>query len=240
MKIIAITQKGLNKSENEDRVVVGKSIIASGTFLAEVEDGIIAVADGVGGHNAGAVASHFVANNIGGLKEVSFEQMEQLNDDLVEVSKTYAEHKGMATTLSGVCLSNEKTQLFSVGNTRVYLLQSRKYLKQLTTDDTTLNYLLTTGQLSPEEAENFDRKNEITACFGGGSPEFFRIKISNIEPLVAPFMLTTDGIHDYLSVDEMEDLIEAHGLTEICCSELIKAARSKGSVDDASIILGGI
>ena len=240
MKIIAITQKGLNKSENEDRVVAGKSIIASGTFLAEVEDGIIAVADGVGGHNAGAVASHFVANNICGLKEVSFEQMEQLNDDLVEVSKTHAGHKGMATTLSGVCMSNEKTQLFSVGNTRVYLLQSRKYLKQLTTDDTTLNYLLATCQLSPEEAENFDRKNEITACFGGGNPEFFRIKISNIEPLVAPFMLTTDGIHDYLSVDEMEDLIEAHGLTEICCSELIKAARSKGSVDDASVVFGGI
>lgn len=240
MKIIAITQKGLNKSENEDRVVVGKSIIACGTFLAEVEDGIIAVADGVGGHNAGAVASHFVANNIGGLKEVSFEQMEQLNDDLVEVSKVHAEYKGMATTLSGVYLSNEKTQLFSVGNTRVYLLQSRKYLKQLTTDDTTLNYLLATGQLSPEEAENFDRKNEITACFGGGNPEFFRIKISNIEPLVAPFMLTTDGIHDYLSADEMEDLIEVHGLTEICCSELIKAARSKGSVDDASVVFGGI
>jgi protein phosphatase len=240
MKIIAITQKGLNKSENEDRVVVGKSIIASGTFLADVEDGIIAVADGVGGHNAGAVASHFVANNIGGLKEVSFEQMEQLNYDLVEVSKTHAEHKGMATTLSGVCLSNEKTQLFSVGNTRVYLLQSRKYLKQLTTDDTTLNYLLATGQLSPEEAENFDRKNEITACFGGGNPEFFRIKISNIEPLVAPFMLTTDGIHDYLSVDELEEKIEMHGLTELCCWELIEAARNNGSIDDASIILGGI
>ena len=218
MNVIAVTQKGLNKTENEDRIIVGKTIVAGGTLFSEIENGIIAVADGVGGHNAGAIASHFVANNISGLKEVSFEQMEQLNDDLVEVSKTHAEHKGMATTLSGVCLSNEKTQLFSVGNTRVYLLQSRKYLKQLTTDDTTLNYLLTTGHLSPEEAENFDRKNEITA----------------------PFMLTTDGIHDYLSVDEMEDLIEAHGLTEICCSELIKAARSKGSVDDVSIILGGI
>lgn len=240
MKIIAVTQKGLNKIENEDRIIIGKSVVAGGTLFSEFDEGIIAVADGVGGHKAGAVASHFVANGICCLKEVSFDQMERLNDELVEASKTKAEHKGMATTLSGVCISNEKTQLFSVGNTRVYLLQSRKYLKQLTTDDTTLNYLLATGQLSPEDAEHFERKNEITACFGGGNPDFFRIKISSIEPLVAPFMLTTDGIHDYLSLDQMEDIIEQHGLSNEMCFALIEAARNNGSVDDASVIIGGV
>jgi len=240
MKIIAVTQKGLNKIENEDRIIIGKSVVAGGTLCTEIDEGIIAVADGVGGHNAGAVASHFVANGICCLKEVSFDQMERLNDELVEASKAKAEYKGMATTLSGVCISGGKTQLFSVGNTRVFLLQSRKYLKQLTTDDTTLNYLLSTGQLSPEDAEHFDRKNEITACFGGGNPDFFRIKISSIEPLVAPFMLTTDGIHDYLSLDQMEDIIEQHGLSDEMCLALIEAARSNGSVDDASVIIGGV
>jgi protein phosphatase len=142
--------------------------------------------------------------------------------------------------LSGICCTKGKPQLFSIGNTRVYLLQSRKYLKQLTTDDTILNYLLATGQLSSEDAKSFERKNEITACFGGGSSDLFKVKVSHIEPLTAPIMITSDGIHDYLSVDQMEDIIEEHGLCEDSCIELIKVARSNGSVDDASIVLGGV
>jgi protein phosphatase len=240
MNIIAVTQKGLNKKENEDRIVVGKTIVDNGILTSEITEGIIAVADGVGGHNAGSVASHFVANNICNIKEVSVDKLKEINNELVKVSEANEEYTGMATTLSGICIHKDKTQLFSIGNTRVYLLQSRKYLKQLTTDDTTLNYLLATGQLSEEDTETFERKNEITACFGGGSSGLFKIKVTNIETLNAPIMITSDGIHDYLSVDQMEEIIEKYGLTETACIELIESARSNGSIDDASVILGGV
>lgn len=240
MKVLAVTQKGINKIENEDRIIVGKSIVANGTLYTELKDGIIAVADGVGGHNAGAVASHFVADKICKLNGITVEQLKAINDELIAVSESVEGQKGMATTLSGVYCSDGKPQLFSIGNTRVYLLQSRKYLKQLTTDDTTLNYLLATGQLSQEDVDSFERKNEITACFGGGSAELFKVKVNYIEPLVAPFMITSDGIHDYLSVDQMEDVIEKYGLSEDACVKMINAARDNGSLDDASIILGGV
>lgn len=59
MNIVAITQKGPNKAENEDRIILGKNIIAEGVFQTQLANGIIAVADGVGGNNAGAVASHY-------------------------------------------------------------------------------------------------------------------------------------------------------------------------------------
>ena len=146
----------------------------------------------------------------------------------------------MATTLSGVASYNGVTQLFSIGNTRVYLLQGRKYLKQLTTDDTTLNYLLATGQLSSEEAESFDRKNEITACFGGGAAHLFKIKCSTMELLSSPFIMTSDGIHDYISIDLMEDIIAAKGITVSACEAMITAARNAGSKDDISIMIGEI
>lgn len=240
MKVIAVTQKGINKNENEDRIIVGKSIIASGTFIADVNEGAFAVADGVGGHNAGSVASHFVANKLCSAQVISVELMQKINDELISESKIDELQNGMATTLSGVFLKDNQTQLFSIGNTRVYLLQSRKYLKQLTNDDTTLNYLLATGQLTPEDAENFDRKNEITACFGGGNSELFKIKVKNIDALVAPIMITSDGIHDYLNTDQMEEIIEQHGLCEKACLELINAARANGSSDDASVLLGGV
>lgn len=240
MNIIAVTQKGVNKIENEDRIIIGKSIVASGTFCSYFDSGIIAVADGVGGHNAGSYASHFVANSICNLNEITAEKMTFINNELLLNSETDESKKGMATTLSGVFIANGKTQLFGIGNTRVFLLQSRKYLKQITTDDTTLSYLLATGQLSPEDAENFERKNEITACFGGGSADLFKIKISNIDPLSAPIMITSDGIHDYLSIDQMEDIIEECGLCEKACFSLIEAARQNGSIDDASVVIGGI
>lgn len=240
MKVLAVTQKGINKIENEDRIIVGKSIVANGTLYTELKEGIVAAADGVGGHNAGAIASHFVSNKLCHLKKISVEMLKAINDELIAISKTTEGQKGMATTLSGICCTEGKPQLFSIGNTRVYLLQSRKYLKQLTTDDTTLNYLLATGQLSPEDADSFERKNEITACFGGGSADLFKVKVNYIEPLVAPIMITSDGIHDYLSVDQMEDIIEKYGLSEKTCYEMIQTARNNGSLDDASIIIGGV
>ena len=240
MKIIAITQTGINKKENEDRIIIGKSIIASGTLIADIVEGAIAVADGVGGHKAGSIASHFVANRLSFAKEITTTQMEVINDELLDKSHSDNALNGMATTLSGIYLSDHNTQLFNIGNSRTYILQSRKYLKQITTDDTTLNYLLATGQLLPEDAENFNRKNEITACFGGGSSDLFKIKIEQIESLAAPIMITSDGIHDYLTVDQMEDIIEEQGLCVETCEKLIMAARENGSVDDASIILGGV
>lgn len=240
MKVIAVTQKGIDKTENEDRIVVGKSILAEGTLFAEIENGILAVADGVGGRNAGSVASHFVADKICFLSDVTMEKLQRINEELMLLSTENAKQNGMATTLSGVLFSDCKARLFSIGNTRVYLLQSGKYLKQLTVDDTTLSYLLSTGQLTAEEACKFDRKNEITACFGGGTTELFKIKLANIDTNGAPIMITSDGIHDYLTVDQMEDIIDEFGLSEKACKEMINTARENGSCDDISIVLGDV
>lgn len=240
MKIIAISRKGTNKIENEDRIVAGKTILAGGTLSSEFERGVLAIADGVGGNNAGSVASHFIANKICTLTNISAESLQKINAELLALSMDKAEYNGMATTLSGILLADGKACLFSVGNTRVYFLQGGKYLKQLTIDDTTLNYLIETGQLTAEEAESFDRKNEITACFGGGRADLFKIKLNNIESVTSPIMFTSDGIHDFLSIDQMEDIIAEYGLTEMACEEMISKARMLGSCDDVSIVLGSI
>ncbi len=238
MKIIAATQKGINKTENEDCIVVGKSVLAAGIQSSEIESGFLAIADGVGGNNAGAVASHFVANKICTLTEITVEILHTINAELLALSMEKTEYNGMATTLSGMLLNCGKACLFSIGNTRVYLLRGGKYLKQLTIDDTILNYLLETGQLTPEGTEGFDRKNEITACFGGGRADLFKIKLSDMESITCPILLTSDGIHDFLSIDQMENIMGEYGLTEIACEKMISKAREMGSHDDASIVLG--
>lgn len=240
MKVIAITQKGPYKKENEDRIIVGKSVISSGAFITDFSNGVIAIADGVGGNNAGAVASHFVAGKITATEELTIQKLSDINRELLNISFEKNEYKGMATTFSGVQILSENNNLFNIGNSRVYLLQGGKYLKQITKDDTTLNYLLATGQLSSDEVKNFDRKNEITACFGGGNENYFKIRVEPMSTIVSPIMITSDGVHDYLSIDEMEDILDQFGLSVATAEEMIARARANGSLDDASIILGEV
>ena len=238
MNIIAVTQKGPQKIENEDRVVVNKTILSSGVLQTDFTGGILAVADGVGGNNAGAVASHFVAMKLTSLAEPSEAALTAINQALLEESGNDQGLAGMATTLSAVYIT-EKVSMYHVGNTRVYSLQNGKYLKQLSSDDTKVNYLLATGQLTPEEAETYDKRNVITACMGGGKEEYFQLKVSDISEINAPaFLMTSDGVHEYVSMDEIEDTLDELGFTAAACSKIIEIARANGSTDDASILLG--
>lgn len=240
MKIYAATQKGINKQENEDCIAVGRSVLTNGYLSVEMDQGIIAVADGVGGNAAGYVASRFVVDKICCINEIYQNIASDINDSLLSLSNEKSEYSGMATTLAGILFSEKKATLFSIGNSRVYSLQSGKYLKQLTQDDTTVNYLLSTGKLSQEEADSFERKTEITACFGGGSAGLLRITIKDMESMPHSVIITSDGIHDHLSIDQMEDIISEYGLSQIACEKMIDAARKCGSADDISIIMGGI
>ncbi len=240
MKVYAYSQKGINKSQNEDRIIVGKTIIADGSYSCSIESGVIAVADGVGGNNAGYVASHFVANKITQLNNISDELFTDINNELIVLSQTKKEYNGMATTLSGISIADDSTDVFNVGNSRVYLLQSGKYLKQITKDDTTLNFLIETRQISEQEAKNFNRKNEITSCFGGGNANIFRIKCSKLPQLNSSVLITSDGIHDHLTIDQMEDIIAESGLNNEMCVKMAEEARKCGSNDDISIVIGEI
>lgn len=239
MKFYASSQIGIGKTENEDRMIIGQSVIVGNSFVTDVEYGIVAVADGVGGNNAGAVASNFVATRLSNMISVDLESLSLINADLLDIAQANPQYNNMATTLSGVCFGKDKTMIFHIGNTRVYVLQGRKYLKKVTADDTTLNYLLTSGQLSHEEADNFEKKNEIIACFGGGTATLFKAKVSKID-LFSPILITSDGIHDYLSTDELEDTINDYGISLQACEKLIEFARQNGSKDDASVIMGGV
>ena len=159
-----------------------------------------------------------------------------INRNLIALSQTDEALAGMATTLALVDFTENSAKITYVGNTRVYAVVNGKYLKQLTRDDTTLEYLLATGQLDVSTAESFNRKNEITACFGAGNPALLKLKqidVSGQDTLI----LTSDGIHDYVSLDEMEDIYCAADDKMELCKKLIEQVVENGSMDDMSAIL---
>ena len=215
MKIYAATQKGVQKARNEDRVVLNQNILSMGIRECECTEGFVAVADGVGGNNAGAVASQFVAEELG--------KCDHKMEDL--------------TTLTLVDFTEDSAKITYVGNTRVYAIVNGKYLKQLTRDDTTMEYLLATGQLNSFTAESFERKNEITACFGADNPALLKLKqidVSGQDMLI----VTSDGIHDHVSIDEMEDIYCVADDKMVFCKRLIEQAVENGSIDDMSVVIG--
>ncbi|MEG2267789.1 MAG: serine/threonine-protein phosphatase [Acinetobacter sp.] len=240
MNIYVLTQKGANHSENEDRILIGHMVAAQGATSVEVADGILAIADGVGGNQAGAIASQFVVTQLCNEQHVSSETFARINQELFHLSLEKPEYNNMASTLTGIYIADHCTTLFSVGNTRVYLLQSNKYIKQLTKDDTTIQYLRDAAQLTTAEVEQFNRKNEITACFGGGRLDLCKIKISKLEPITVPLMMTSDGIHDYVTPDQIEAIIMECGISLSACEEILSLARNAGSSDDISIMLGDV
>ena len=236
LHIYAITQTGMHKNENEDRIVVGKTILSSGMFRCTNHTGVVAVVDGVGGNNAGGIASHFVANRIGDVTVCSKLFFEKINNDLITLSNSDSKLQNMATTLTGFLYNDSEIFCYHIGNSRIYSLQAGNYLRQLTEDDTTLNYLIKTGRIEPDNDCETVEKNEITACFGAGNPSLFDIKIYRI-PDAQTFLFTTDGVHDFVSVDELEEILQSEESLYVCCNLIADRAVTNGSTDDISVVI---
>ena len=236
MKIYAATQKGVQKAQNEDRVVLNQNILSVGIYECECTEGFVAVADGVGGHNGGRTASHYVLNALsesdpmpGQLRNTVL----QINTDLLKESAANRELCEMATTLSGIYLFGESASVLHIGNTRVYAKQGN-YLKQLTSDHTVYNWLNSLGRF--EEAENCKR-NEIVACLGGGDPKLVeRLTVFGLNHY-STLLFTTDGVHDYVSIDFLEELISSGKDGTTICEEILAAAVAAGSKDDLTVML---
>ena len=138
----------------------------------------------------------------------------------------------MGTTFTAIAFCGEFCKVLHIGNTRAYSMCG-KYLKPLTKDHTTYQWYMTAGL--PEKAENCN-KSEITYCFGAGSMRYFQPVVKEISP--SGFVLTSDGIHDFLSADELEELVFAHGDDYMtACRSIAEAALKNGSYDDMSVII---
>ena len=233
--IYVATRAGKRHAASEDAVLVGTEVIVDAAATLPVpEEGFVCVADGVGGHRGGAEASRFVLEALASLKDVQPGELRPLltgiNERLIASS---AETPDMATTLTGFYACKDAFRLIHVGNTRAYVRQGR-YLKQVTTDHTTCQWLRSQGQY--EAAEACDR-SEITNCFGGGAAALLsRLTMSEIPPFSLA-LLTSDGVHEYLDLDTLENLLAGDGDYADKCGEIIRRAIAAGSEDDLTAVI---
>ena len=235
--IYVSTHAGKRHRISEDSVLAGTEVItdAAGVFPVP-HRGFVCVADGVGGNRGGDQASQFVLTELSKIEESEEELTEllkEINAKLIAQALTDGTAPNMATTLTGFYISDGKYKLIHVGNTRAYIKQG-KYLKQITSDHTTYNWLLSSGQA--EAAENCN-KSEITNCFGGNNPTLLsKLLISDCQQFSLA-LLSSDGIHEYIDRDTLEAIIAGEGTLSDKCEEIAQRAIDAGSEDDISVVI---
>ena len=236
--IYIMTHAGEGKEISEDAVLVGRQLFSDTTDISDVpDDGFVCVADGVGGNSAGEEAAAFVLNALtnSGWDDDSVlrEKLMKINRQLIAQSTEDPSRRNMATTLSGICVKGEELKLLHIGNTRIYVMQGH-YLKQLTSDHTVYNWLKSLGRSDEAEACN---KNEITSCFGGGNEKLIqKLQILPVNT-AKTLLITSDGIHEYVSIDDLEDILNSDIPNSEKCTAIREAALLAGSMDDMTAVL---
>lgn len=236
--IYVSTHAGGRHSISEDAVLVGSEVLyETSTELPMPDSGFVCIADGVGGNRGGDQAARFLLEELSGLsldadKDLK-ESLKEINEHLISSALADGDAPDMATTLTGFYFYNQLCKIVHVGNTRAYIKQG-KYLKQITSDHTTYNWLLSAGQ---NEAAAKCNKSEITNCFGGNNASLLsKLFISECQQFSLA-LLTSDGVHEYVDLDFLETIISGEGTLGDKCDKIIQGALGAGSEDDLSVVI---
>ena len=232
---VALSDVGLHRTENEDSGWAGAKVLA--------------VADGLGGHAAGEIASSLAIKRISQLEKNSLNQRNaettvvdtftEINNALAVEMKNQSELRGMGTTLTVLVLGKDKHFLAHLGDSRAYLIRDGKLI-QLTKDHTVVQELLDQGRISPGEVDGHPQRSFITkALMGAGQherPDFMELEINQGDFL----LLCSDGLAGVVDEKNIAKAIAAHGVSEQTLSELKELAYKKGAPDNLTIIVATI
>ncbi|MCB1213346.1 MAG: serine/threonine-protein phosphatase, partial [Chlamydiia bacterium] len=214
------------------------------------EQGLYVIADGIGGHNAGDLASQtsidlleewfsqdssFSKLSIEDTGERLRERFIEINSLIYEYGMSSREYFGMGTTLSALAFRGEQWTICHVGDTRVYLLR-RGRLIQLTHDHTVARSMVAKGQLTDAEARNTRFHHILTKAIGTDpsvSPDLYSGDLQHGDR----FLLCTDGISDMIEDGELKELLSLSGSPEEICKVLIACGLRNGGHDNMTVLV---
>ncbi len=243
MKYCGRTDIGKDRTANEDSFLM----------LEKAPFYLFMVADGMGGHAAGDVASGLAAvslrdyfeKNIYSLSNITEEDnqiekffstmLEQANDQIWKYACSNQSRCGMGTTLSAVLLNKDKYYISHIGDSRVYLIDSRE-IRQLTRDHSLVAALVEKGELSKEEADSHPQRNILTRAFGTGPKvpaDYYSGRINSGEYL----LLCTDGLTSMVSEEDIFAACRDKDSPERIADYLVSAANERGGHDNITVIV---
>ena len=243
LQVVVRSDLGNVRLNNEDtglfyRIADEKVIREKGCLLM--------VADGMGGHQAGEVASRMASEIVireyynpkrdNSLEKNLRKAFATANTRILEAANSNAAQQGMGTTCTALILAGTEIHFAHVGDSRAYLYKKDK-LSRITEDHTYVQELVRSGEISAREADTHPRRNILTNAMGT-KPEM-KVDAGRFNQRFEPgdrLMLCSDGLYDYLNDDEIAAFLGGNDLTTVA-EQMIAAAKKRGGHDNITIVL---
>lgn len=244
LTMAGITDSGMVRDHNED------------CFLIIPQKGLAILADGMGGHLAGEVASSLAVNvisqyltdnlsrarmtrkGVGGFSaraRILLKAVELANGTIHETSRTRPEFSGMGTTVVVAVFRANILYVAHVGDSRLYRLRQGT-LTQLTEDHSMVQELLRQGLISPEEARTSNARNLVTRALGVDAAVRPDIKEYAVQ-VGDKYLMCSDGLNDVLSDDEIQHMLSHYGANlEDAIHKMVMVVNAKGGPDNVSVV----
>lgn len=228
---VASSNVGLIRNGNEDSGLASNQVIA--------------VADGMGGHAAGEVASATVIQNLfkalpalpvtlSAGKEWLLNEIDTANNSLSDIIVERPETRGMGTTLSAVVAVESKVLIGHVGDSRVYRIRGDE-ITQLTKDHTYVQMLVDNGEITLAEAERHPRRNLMIRAIDGIHELQVDIQIEDVLP-GDRFLVCSDGLSGLVNSERIKQVVTSSDLTQ-ASNQLIEFALAAGAPDNVTVVL---
>lgn len=236
MEFAYITDPGKVRDHNEDSVIVVKN--AAGEYL-------MAVADGMGGHNGGEIASSIAISHIGkrfteissvGNKEdaINFikDMVSECNLLINKHTEEHPESVGMGTTIVLALITPAFLLFGNLGDSSGFVLKNGK-IEKITNDHTLVNLLVKSGELTPEEAKGHPNRNVLMKALG--SLTTVEMDIFDVETDVDGILLCSDGLTNMLEFDQIARVLNENLTPEEKVRKLVVKSNNRGGTDNISI-----
>jgi serine/threonine-protein phosphatase Stp1 len=228
---VSRTHVGLRRKVNEDSVLV------------RTERGLWAVADGMGGHEAGDVASAMVAEalrrlpivySLDELIESAIDALRHVNHELIQLAQDDHRSRTIGTTVVGLGIADGQFRCFWAGDSRAYRIRNGQ-IRRLSRDHSLVQDLVDAGMLKPEEAERHESANVITRAVGVAE----ELQVDSSDGEATPgdlFLLASDGLTRLVDDGELLEQLTAHQ-PESAIDNLIDLVLARGAPDNVSIVI---
>ena len=241
------THVGMKRTHNEDN------------FFLLAEENIYMVADGMGGHSSGEVASRIAVETLANFfvdsardREITWPHREDraldydanrlrngimlANRRVFETAQSDPKYRGMGTTMVGLVASENGVYVGHVGDSRAYKITNGA-IEQLTEDHSLLNDYLKVHTLSEEEIANFPHKNVIVRALGMKDT----VQVDTVRRDILPgetYLMCSDGLSGMVTDEDIHRLVlEADGNLEAACESLVARANANGGTDNVTVVL---
>lgn len=236
MKSFYLTDAGKVRSHNEDSVIIVRN---------QNDDYLLAVADGMGGHRCGEVASSIAISYLGKHFQETFRNMnkedavewirqsvKEINRLIFNHAEEHPESKGMGTTLVLAISTNDYVLFGNIGDSSGFAMKDN-HIHKITYDHTLVNLLVTAGELTEEQAKDHPKRNVLMKALGANDPVEIDIFDCDIE--VSDILLCSDGLTNMLDQESIERVLLSDYSVEDKVIRLIKKAINRGGTDNVSV-----